>query len=305
MERYLKEELAKLVRNPICWDVPLSGYTSFAIGGPAQALITVSDSRELQSLMIFLHENALRWQVIGKGTNILVADSGFQGVILLLADEFKKITFQDPQEKTVAVRAGSGCSLTRLSGLCIRKSCSGLEFACGIPGTVGGAVIMNAGAWGENFADILTAVEIMTEEGPHRMAREHLQFSYRRWHNHAEGRNQVVTAVEMNLRRGDSGTIRKRCAELLRKRRAKQPKGLGSAGSFFKNPQGESAGRLIEKCGCKGMRVGGAMISLLHANFLVNAGGATAADVKNLMNIVQEKVQKECGVFLEPEVHFL
>jgi UDP-N-acetylmuramate dehydrogenase len=305
MERFLREELTGLSANPIRWDCPLSDYTSFAIGGPAKALVTVADCRELQALIAFLQTNDVKWQVIGKGTNLLVSDTGFEGVVILLGDGFKSAVFEDRPDDMVTVRVGSGCSVMKLSVLCMQQGCSGFEFACGIPGTIGGAVIMNAGAWGNEMADVLAAVEVVTVEGKKRLSRGRMRFSYRCWLDHAEGTRQVVTEVEIRLKREDPEIVRKRCADLLRMRRQRQPKGLPNAGSFFKNPQGESAGRLIERCGCKGMRVGGAMVSPVHANFVVNTGGATAADVKVLMDIVQKKVREESGVFLEPEVHFL
>jgi UDP-N-acetylmuramate dehydrogenase len=307
MDTALKDALSRLVANPVQWDCPLSGYTSFAIGGPARALITVEDSRELQGLLSFFSENDLQWRVIGKGTNLLVRDSGFDGVIILLGKGFKGISCRDEKECTsVPVKAGGGCQLTRISGWCIKRGFSGLEFACGIPGTVGGAVVMNAGAWGNELANVLTSVTVLNAAGPEKIEREQMHFSYRCWQDHAGGmRGWIVTEVEMRLVRSDPDALRRRCAELIRKRRERQPKGQPNAGSFFKNPQGDSAGRLIDKSGCKGMRVGGAMVSPLHANFFVNMGGATAADVRELMDRVRKKVRKDCGVLLDPEVHFL
>jgi UDP-N-acetylmuramate dehydrogenase len=307
MDTALKDALSRLVANPIQWDCPLSGHTSFAIGGPAEALITVEDGRELQTLLSFFSVNGLQWRVIGKGTNLLVQDSGFDGVIVLLGKGFRGISIRDEQNGTsVSLLAGGGCQLARISGWCIKKGLSGFEFACGIPGTVGGAVVMNAGAWGDELANVLTAVTVMTAAGPEKIEREQMHFSYRCWQDHAGGmRGRIVTEVEMRLVRADPDSLRRRCAELIRRRRERQPKGQPNAGSFFKNPQGESAGRLIDKSGCKGMRVGGAMVSPVHANFFVNMGGATAADVKELMDRVQKKVRKDSGVLLDPEVHFL
>jgi UDP-N-acetylmuramate dehydrogenase len=307
MDTLFKNTLSRLVANPIQWGCPLSGYTSFAIGGPAEALITVEDSRELQVLLSFLQESSLQWRVIGKGTNLLVPDSGFDGVIILLGQGFKGISIRDEQNDTyVSVRVGGGCRLTRISGWCIKRGLSGLEFACGIPGTVGGAVVMNAGAWGDELANALTAVTVMSAAGPEKIEREQMHFSYRCWQDHGgEEKGRIVTEVEVRLIRAKPDAVRRRCAELIRKRRERQPKGQPNAGSFFKNPLGDSAGRLIEKSGCKGMRVGGAMISPVHANFFVNVGSATAADVKELMERVQKKVRTDSGIFLNPEVHFL
>ena len=308
MNASLKDRQCRLTVNPIQWDCPLSAYSSFAIGGPAEALIIAEESRELQSLLSFFRENDLKWRVIGRGTNLIIPDSGFNGVIVLLGDGFKNVGVREDEQNGmgVSIWAGSGCGLTKLSDWCAEKGFSGLEFAYGIPGTVGGAVVMNAGAWGDELADVLTSVTVMADEGPRRIARREMHFSYRCWRDYNSGAEQlIVTEVEMHLDRDNPDAIRKRCSDLARKRRERQPKGLPNAGSFFKNPANDSAGRLIERSGCKGMQVGGAMVSPVHANFFVNMGGATAADVIKLMDIVQKKVQQESGVFLEPEVHFL
>ena len=307
MEKRLQEQLSRLVTNPVQWDCPLSRYTSFAIGGPAQAVAVLEDSRELQAVLAFIDTHGLKWRVIGKGTNLLAPDAGFAGIILVLGRGFKGIRRCDDQDsQAVILEAGAGCGLTRLSGWCIDQGLSGLEFACGIPGTVGGAVVMNAGAWGNELAEILIAVTVITAEGPRRIQRQQMRFSYRCWQDHADGgKALIVTGAEIRLVRADSKAVRARCSELMLKRREKQPKGQPNAGSFFKNPGKDSAGRLIEKSGCKGMRVGGAMVSPVHANFFINTGGATAADVMELMGRVQKKVQQDCGVLLEPEVHFL
>jgi UDP-N-acetylmuramate dehydrogenase len=307
MDASLKEALGRLTTNPIQWDCPLSAYTSFAIGGPAEALITAEESRELEALLAFFGEHGLNWRVIGKGTNLLVSDGGFPGAIVMLGDGFKDIRWGESQnESLVAVQAGSGCGLTTLSKWCMEKGLSGLEFAYGIPGTVGGAVVMNAGAWGDELAHVLISVTVMTATGSRHLERQQMDFSYRCWRDYARAtEQQVVTEVEVQLKRDSPDAIRERCSALARKRRERQPKGQPSAGSFFKNPANDSAGRLIEESGCKGMRVGGAMVSQVHANFFVNTGGATAADVLELMDIVQKRVQRKSGVFLEPEVHFL
>ena len=186
MDTFLKDALSRLAGNPIRWNCPLSGYTSFSIGGPAEALITVEGSGELQDLLSFFRENDLPWRVIGRGTNLLVSDSGFDGVIVVLGGGFMGIGFED-DGTSVRVRVGGGCGLTRLSGWCIKNGLSGLEFACGIPGTVGGAVVMNAGAWGNELADVLASVTVMTADGPKEIERRDLHFSYRCWQDHAGG----------------------------------------------------------------------------------------------------------------------
>lgn len=307
MQAGLREELSRIVSGQVQWDCPLSGYTSFAIGGPAEALATAGTKEELARLLDFFSRRRLAWRVIGKGTNLLVKDEGFAGVVVLLGPDFQRIDFGGQREDgRTAVAAGGGCGLTRLAMSCTEKGLAGLEFAAGIPGTVGGAVIMNAGAWGGEIASVLTGVTIMTLDGERRLQRRNLNFGYRCWRDfQGYAGRAVVIGADFELLADDPEAVRGRCLQLLEKRRAGQPLGKGNAGSFFKNPAGDSAGRLIEASGFKGRRVGGAMVSKEHANFLVNCGGATSADVFALMTLIQEKVQKDSGIELEPEVHFI
>lgn len=312
MDGVLKKALGMLVSSPVLWDCPLRNYTSFAIGGPAAALITVKDLAELQRLILFLEEQKVQWRIIGKGTNLLVSDAGFDGVILLLGKGFGTIVRGDAAKNGgVIVRAGASCSLARLGGWCVDQGLSGLEFAAGIPGTVGGAVIMNAGAWGGELADVLASVTFVTSSGQVcTLPRADLKFGYRIWHDYYHAKKQagavwVVVGVELHCMAADQEQIRGLCQSYREKRQVKQPKGEPNAGSFFKNPEGDAAGRLIEASGLKGLRVGGAMVSPVHANFLVNCGGATAGDVLELMEKVRLKVQEDSGVVLVPEVHFI
>ncbi len=348
MDDTLKRKLAALADSPVLWDCPLRDYTSFAIGGPATALITVEGLAELQRLLAFLGEQKIPWRMIGRGTNLLVRDAGFDGVVLILGKGFAKIIVTDeavPEAGDgVVVQAGAGCSLARLVNWCGEKGFTGLEFAAGIPGTIGGAVVMNAGAWGGEIAGVLASVTVVTPTGAIRtLPRAELDFGYRVWHDYlvpygsvsyfshkemncerhlssssgwsrspagaqasGDGAGRViVVGVELSLAVGDGERIRNLCQSYREQRRMKQPKKEPNAGSFFKNPQGDAAGRLIEASGLKGMKVGGAMVSPVHANFLVNCGGATASDVVELMKKVQATVQSNSGVLLEPEVHFL
>ncbi len=302
-----KEELGRIVSGQVQWDCPLAGYTSFAIGGPAKALVTAQTKRELAGLLDFFNRSQVAWRIIGKGTNLLIRDEGFAGVIVLLGRDFERIHFGDTRENSrITVMAGGGCALARLAISCAEKGYAGLEFAAGIPGTVGGAVIMNAGAWGGEVASVLKAISVMTSEGQHDLQRRDLDFAYRTWRGFQKfGGRAVVISADFELTAGDLVTVRRRCSQLQEKRRASQPKMKGSAGSFFKNPQGASAGRLIEASGLKGRQVGGAMVSEEHANFLINRGGATSADVLELMTLIQKKVKEDSGVDLDPEVHFI
>lgn len=315
MDEVLKKGLAALTGSPISWDCPLRDYTSFAIGGPAAALITVQDLGELQGLLLFFVEHRIKWRIIGRGTNLLVSDTGFDGVILLLGKGFGGLSRVDGGvDGGSIVQAGAGCSLARLGSWCEDQGLSGLEFVAGIPGTIGGAVIMNAGAWGCELSEVLVAVTVVTPSGQVCiLPRSELDFGYRIWHDlyRRQGATDdaaarwVVVAVELQCVAADQEQIRSLAQSYRQKRQGKQPKREPNAGSFFKNPDGDAAGRLIEASGLKGLRVGGAMVSPVHANFLVNSGGATAADVLELMEKVRVRVQEDSGILLEPEVHLL
>jgi UDP-N-acetylmuramate dehydrogenase len=300
-----QQRLAALVSQEVKWQCRLDRYTSFAIGGPAEALVRVDLRQELQPLLGYLAGEKIAWRVIGRGTNLLVRDEGFAGVVILLGREFDRYA-ADVADGKVIVNAGGSCGLAGLSLWCAENGLTGLEFACGIPGTVGGGVIMNAGTRGQEISAIIESVTVVTPDKTERRVRRDLDFSYRRWDGYARYHGQAVVAeVELALQRGDAAAIKARCKMLQEKRKASQPREHANAGSFFRNPPHDSAGRLIEVCGLKGMIVGGAMISERHGNFLVNRGGATAGDVLQLMKAIQEKVYKDYGVMLEPEVHFI
>lgn len=301
-----RERLTALVSQSVRWQCSLSSYTSFAIGGPAEAVVNVHQLRELQPLLEFFTQDKIPWRIIGKGTNLLVRDAGFPGVILRLGGEFAAVSEEVCDDGSVTVRVGGGATLARLSRRCSERGYAGLEFACGIPGTVGGAVIMNAGAWGSDIASVLQGVTLVTGDGELNLVPGEMDFSYRSWEGFAAYRGRAVVAeVVLELRRGDVEAILAYCNSLHERRRSTQPNEYHTAGSFFKNPPGDSAGRLIEASGLKGLRVGGAMVSERHGNFLVNTGVATASDVLQLMRIIQDRVKNDSSVCLEPEVHFI
>ncbi len=304
----LRERLGDLTEKEVLWDSPLAPYTSFGIGGPAGALIKVESIAELQRLICFVSDNDLPWRFIGRGSNLLVGDSGFEGVVLLFG---KKMSGVKLLERSVTggirVRVAAGCSLTRLLNWCVEHDYEGLEFAAGIPGSIGGAALMNAGAFGGDMAGVIEAMEVLSlAKGAERLMRKQLDFGYRCWSNQGVGEEKrIITSVDLILRRGEKTVLRSRCQANTAKRKKSQPKMEKNAGSFFKNPKGDSAGRLIEASGLKGTRCGGAMVSEVHANFLVNTGAATAEDVYRLMKMVTDKVEKDSGIRLSPEVHFL
>ncbi|MDR0476363.1 MAG: UDP-N-acetylmuramate dehydrogenase [Desulfobulbaceae bacterium] len=295
----MRRELQTLVAQPVAWEVPLAAHTSLRIGGPAEALVTVEDCAELASVLSFARRQAVPWRLLGKGSNVLVADDGLAGITLMLGGGFRRLEKIGDRE----VAAGAASVLPALSRFCQENGLSGLEFAAGIPGSVGGAVVMNAGAFGGQIAAWVSALELCGEDGPRMLPASELRFAYRAWLDAEKWRGQVaITGVHFILRQDDPAAIAARMEEYQRARRLGQPHGATSAGSFFKNPPGDSAGRLIDTCGLKGLRVGDAMVSPAHANFLVNIGQATAADVRELARLVREAVHRRHGVDLEQEV---
>ena len=298
------EQLRDLWSGEIEWNSPMARWCTLQVGGPARAIATPASRAELQSLLGVLAGLGVCWRVMGRGSNLLVSDAGYEGVIVMLGRKFAAIEERGGEKAGEArVQVEAGCSLMKLVNWCSAQGLQGLEFAAGIPGSVGGAVVMNAGAWGKEMSGVLSSVTFLRGSGEF-VEREKggLAFSYR----HLETEGMVVAAAEFLLQAGDRQEIEQRCSRLLRDRKEKQPQGLANAGSFFKNPVGlPAAGRLIEDAGLKGFRVGGAQVSEVHANFLVNTGQATAQDFLDLMQLVQEKVAERFGVRLEPEIHIL
>lgn len=304
-----KAELSGLASNPVRWNCPLAPFTSFGIGGAADAVIVVEQISELAALLTCCDQYKIKYRFIGRGTNILVADGGFAGVVLLFGKTLSAIRLlEETTTGNVRIDVGAGCSLAKLLSWCADKSFSGLEFASGIPGSLGGAVVMNAGAWAGEIADVLDSVTVFSKaNGEEKLTRKELDFGYRTWRNQqdAAGEKRLVVSAEIVLQKATKEKIETTCRDYLAKRKGKQPKGLKNAGSFFKNPPGDSAGRLIEAAGLKGMQCGDAMVSPVHANFFVNRGSAKARDIKALMRIVINKVKEESGIELQAEVHFL
>ena len=308
MAKSMQKELAGFAEGKVQWDCPLAPYTSFGIGGPADALVVVESVTDLGNLLKYFTDNDLAWRFIGRGSNILVSDDGFAGVVLLFGKGLSEIEdLTESGAKTISIRVGAGFSLAKLLNWCADRGYSGLEFTTGIPGSIGGAVVMNAGALGEEIADVISAIDVMSlATGVGTLNRDELDFSYRSWGNQGiDDKQHIVLSVDLQLLSGDRESIKKRCSENLQKRKEKQPRVQKNAGSFFKNPPEDSAGRLIEASGLKGKCCGGAMVSPVHANFIVNTGEATAKDVRQLMNVVTEQVKLDSGVQLFPEVHFL
>lgn len=303
-DRRLRELLGRCWSGSVAWDEPLAKWLSLRVGGPARALVKPASVEAVRQLIMGCAAVGLPWLVIGGGSNLLVSDAGFPGLVLLLSRDFGAISECGiDQDGRSLVEVQAGCSLARLLAWSQRRGLSGLEFSVGIPGSIGGAVVMNAGAWGREMKDVLAGLQLLLPGGVvEQRERQALEFSYRRWSGPA---GALVLGANFALTPADPLGIKALCRNYLRERRDKQPRGVGSAGSFFKNPSGDYAGRLIEAAGLKGLTVGGAMVSAVHANFLVNTGGATAAELLALMRLVQEKVMVRHGVWLEPEVRIV
>jgi UDP-N-acetylmuramate dehydrogenase len=291
----LKERLAQQIRGRILYGEPLDKYTSFGIGGPAEVLIFPQGVGDVQAALQICREGGVPYLVLGGGSNLLVRDGGFRGVVLHLEGVFTQLNVEGKR-----VRAGAGVRLSRLVAFCSKLALSGVECLAGVPGTVGGAIKGNAGAFGGSIADHLGEVRLLTCGGDQQaLSADRLEFSYRR-SSFPEG--CVILEGAFDLEPGDPLQIRRRVSENLLLRNRRQPVEWRSAGSVFKNPPGEYAGRLVEKAGLKGVRIGGACISPKHGNFIINLGGATAADVLALIELMGRRVREETGVELELEV---
>jgi UDP-N-acetylmuramate dehydrogenase len=278
---------------------PMSGHTSFRIGGPARLFAAPTDVETLCRLLAFCSAETIPWFVLGAGTNLLVSDRGYDGLVIHLRKGWGAVRIAEN-----AVEVGAGHPLPGLARKMAQAGLSGLEFAAGIPGSVGGAVAMNAGAFSGGMSQVVTHAECLTAGGkPVVLESVELRFSYR--DSHILHERLVVTRVHFTLTPREPAEILCRMEEFWAQRKARQPLSAWSAGSVFRNPPGDAAGRLIEAAGCKGMRVGGALVSLKHANFIVNTGTASAADVVALIRTVQHRVHERFGVRLEPEITFL
>lgn len=278
---------------------PLSRHTSFRIGGPADLFVTVASVPELQAVLRACREHAVPVFFLGGGTNLLVSDRGVRGAVVKLGRPFDFVEWA-VDDDGADVRVGAAVPFKRLVYHAVAAGLAGLEFAEGIPGTVGGGLLMNAGAFGGEIGDVVETIEAVSEDGEAlALPRATLDFRYRKLEL---PRATVLTAVRLRLRRGDPAVLAAKVADAKAKRDRRQPKGRPNAGSIFKNPKGAYAGTLIEAVGLKGARLGGAMVSERHANFIVNLGGARASDVKGLIDLARRAVRLRHGIDLEPEV---
>lgn len=281
---------------------PMSMHTTFRIGGPARYFAVVNSEEDLIKTIKLVREENQEYFVLGNGSNILVSDKGFDGVVLQLSGEFDTIHLSGNN-----IIAGSGLLLSQVAKTALDNSLTGLEFASGIPGTIGGAIVMNAGAYGSEMKDVVKAVRILwlepDEPTIETLTLDDLKLSYR--HSILKERKGIVLDVKLTLKPGSKEEIKSIMDDLAAKRREKQPLEYPSAGSTFKRPEGYFAAKLIEDAGLKGYKVGTAMVSDKHAGFVVNTGGAKAAEVKQVMDHVVHTVNQSTGITLEPEVILL
>ena len=282
-------------------NAPMSAHTTFKIGGPADLLIDLPDGNAAAGVIRLCKQEGIPYLFIGNGSNLLVGDKGIRGAVLRLMEEEPVL---QPELGEGILYAPAGMQLKKLCQFVRDHHLAGLEFAFGIPGTVGGAVYMNAGAYGGEMADVVQLAHCITPEGEMGfLPASELKFGYR--HSVLMEMGYIVTGVTLQLTPGDYDTIAATMKDLLGRRREKQPLEYPSAGSFFKRPEGYFAGKLIEDAGLKGFSVGDAQVSEKHAGFVVNRGAATAADMVELCRQVQNKIMEKDGVLLEPEVRFI
>ncbi|MCJ7493969.1 MAG: UDP-N-acetylmuramate dehydrogenase [Deltaproteobacteria bacterium] len=292
--------LSGMIKGEILYSVPMSAYTSFRVGGRVDYLAFPSDIQDLQEVLRRCNQQGVRYFVLGNGTNLLVRDGGIRGMAISLSRGFLRVeeVGGGPGEKLILAEAGG--PLGKLVEFSSEKGLTGLEFAAGIPGTVGGAIFMNAGAFKEEMKGVLHSVRLMDPEGNiSEKGKNELRFSYR---SLEVEKGEVILGAQFSLRPENGQRVKAKVEENIRWRKTKQPWDLPSAGSVFKNPVQGPAGRFVEEAGLKGSRIGDAQVSEQHANFIVNRGKARARDILTLVEMIREKVFKEKGVWLETEI---
>lgn len=300
IDQPLVQELSTLLpHDRIRLREPMSAHTSFQIGGPADVLIAPASLNELKVSLAWVRRHGIPVTIIGNGTNLLVRDKGIRGLVVKIAGNLSAVSFRGTN-----VTAEAGLPLADLSRIAAERGLTGLEFACGIPGTLGGAVVMNAGAYGGEMKDVVARVSVIDLEGAEAtLNRGDLGFGYRK--SSLQRGDRIVISVDLELKEGDAGAIAAVMEDLQKRRKAKQPLDWPSAGSVFKRPEGHFTGQLIEGAGLKGARVGDAQVSEIHSGFIVNRGRATAADVLGLIRRIQEEVLSRSSVRLVPEIRII
>ena len=285
-----------IAKDSILTDEPMSRHTTFRVGGPADFFVTPKAKEEVRDVIRICKEAGMPYYIIGNGSNLLVSDAGYRGVIVQIYKEMNEVKVEGD-----LVKAQAGALLSGIASKALGAELSGFEFASGIPGTIGGACVMNAGAYGGEMKDVLESVTVLTGEGKIiELGRNELELGYRT--SVIAKKGYIVLGAVLKLERGDGEKIKTYMDELKEKRVTKQPLEYPSAGSTFKRPEGYFAGKLIEDAGLRGFQVGGAQVSEKHCGFVINRNHATAADIMELMRQVQIRVKENSGVDLEPEV---
>jgi UDP-N-acetylmuramate dehydrogenase len=301
-ETALVQEVRSISGLTVKVSEPLARYTSMKIGGAADCFVEVESEAALSQLLSLLSLRRMPFCLLGNGSNVLISDLGVEGVLVHLAGDFKHAEWHE-QAKDSWVEAGAARAMTQLVREAARRGYGGLEFAEGIPGSVGGALVMNAGAYGSEFEKVVDTVYGRNHQGnPIQFSREQMRFTYRDSHLPA---GTVVTRVRLSLHRQESSRVSMKVRELVTKRKSSQPSGYPNSGSMFRNPPNDYAGRLVDAAGLKGKQIGRAQISAKHGNFIINLGGASAEDVRRLMELARAEVEARFGVVLIPEVKLI
>jgi UDP-N-acetylmuramate dehydrogenase len=286
-------DIQKILRGTIAVDEPMAKYTWMKVGGPADFYIEPKDKEDLKAIVFYFHTYQYSWMVLGRGSNVLVSDGGIRGAVINVEQALSKIFIEGDR-----VVAEAGVRLTKFVDFCIQNEFSGVEMLAGIPGTIGGAVVMNAGAHGSEISDHLVEVEVICNGQTQQVKKDNAQFTYR----HSGFDQDVVLSAVFKLPRGDKEALSAKRRELILRRNETQPLEFPNLGSMFKNPPNSFAAKLIEQAGLKGKRAGDAQISEKHANFIINLGNAKAEDVVKLIDLAKRTVYQDAGVMLELEV---
>jgi UDP-N-acetylmuramate dehydrogenase len=296
-----KQRIKELCRGTVLRDALLQDFVSFRVGGPADVIALPEDSDDLIALCQHIRQERIPFLLLGEGTNLIVRDGGFRGVVIKLSEGFRVIAVEREEREKVYVSAQAGARLMKLVTFACDQGLTGVEFACGIPGSIGGAVAMNAGAYGKDMKAVIHSILVMNAKGAvEKIGRDQLDFAYRTANLPS---HTIVAEALLELKKGSREEIAAEMDACLSKRKERQPLDLPSAGSVFRNPPCLHAAQLIDEVGLKGCQIGGAAVSRRHANFIVNRGNATAADILSLINLIRQRVKQEKGIDLEPEVH--
>lgn len=300
MAETIREQIAQITGKDIVQiNEPMKNHTTFRIGGPADLFVAPETEQELQETVRVIRESGVPYVIVGNGSNLLVSDEGFRGAVISLGKSLTGISVDG-----TVIHAEAGTMLSRIAAEAKEHSLTGLEFAAGIPGSLGGACVMNAGAYGGEMKQVLLGVRYLDENGDiGELPADQLELGYRT--SVFQKHKWIVTSADIALEKGNQEEIAAKMEDLKRRRQEKQPLNFPSAGSTFKRPKGYFAGKLIMDAGLRGYTVGGAQVSEKHCGFVINTGNATAADVYQLIQDVQEKVSEKFGVELQPEVRFL